>query len=492
MKKLKAVALAYDARVERRILLLKLGFIFVMMWAVALHAQPPVADNTGKESEVPAVAPDHAYALDGGLESKPVADKAPESSESLKGQKTSEDIFLERATAPGKGVATEANSAAGTTLPAVPASRNTGANANAAANEAAPTVDAAPAAASTEAVTSTGVSAEEFSDGSRVAIEGKGFSIAPPVGWKIRRDLPRTSLFLQANALSATEYPRNIAVLKFQGPTLINQTSADKFAQFLVKNFPSASPEIADYQLRNHQAIQMADGREGILFYTDFSVRGQAMMQAHILLSSETAHYLVTFTDIADHFENPQGSGEYLATAWAAMTSIELDSPNPQPMESMQSTAIVIGFIVLLGGVIAYARHRAAGSIYRDYGDMDPGEAEQLEPKSHAAQSDIDDDALKSQYSSLEGAVEGAPLETGQAQIFEFKTKLEAFANRGEDSNKKSNKKSVSHKPVNGMNIEGFTDDAQLTGDKQWNLKKDEEPVSKEEEELPKDQWKVS
>lgn len=291
----------------------------------------------------------------------------------------------------------------------------------------------------------------EVSKGERIFIEGKGFSIVPPVGWFLRRDLPRTSLFLKAPVLSESEYPRNISVLKFSGPKVINEVSADQFSKYLVKNFPSASPEIDDYQLRNHQAIQMADGREGLLFYTDFSVRGKAMMQAHVLVSSETAHFLISFTDVAEHFENPQGDNEFLANAWASMISIELDSANPQPMESLRSTVIMVGLLVLLGGLVAYARHRAAGSIYRDYGAMEPGEAAEIDPQSRAVESEH-------AATDLSEADISEPVKTEHAQILKFRTK-------------KAPEESL-----------------------EWNL---EEPGpkdadSKMDDEIPKDQWKVS
>lgn len=289
-------------------------------------------------------------------------------------------------------------------------------------------------------------------DGSRISVDNKGFSIVAPEGWTVRRDLPRTSLYLQAPNRGDSEYIRNIGIVKFSGPKLINEITADEFSNYLVKNFPAASPEIVDYQLRNHQPVQMVDGREGILFYTDFKVRGRSMMQAHILVSSETHHYLVTYTDVADHFENPNGNTGFLAEAWEAMISIELNSPNPKPLEEAQNTFIYIGIAVILGIGFVVWRNRAAGRLYSDYGAMDPGEAAlDGDPKSHAIENE----------SMIESNI-GSEIHTQatSAKVFSFKKKT---------------------KPTKGVNEADDTKSAAA-----------EDIEFSDAEEIPRDKWKVS
>ena len=206
----------------------------------------------------------------------------------------------------------------------------------------------------------------EISQGERIAIDGKGFSVVAPTGWVTQRNLPRSSLFLQARVTGA-EYPRNITVVRFNEPVLINESTANDFAERLVKLYPAASSTIENYTLRNHQSIQMADGREGILFYTDFMGSGRKMMQAHILVSSETNHYLVSYTDVAEHFENPGDSSPFLADAWASMISIQLDSPNPVPANGLGSTILSLIGIVFLVGVFTFIRKNIAGRKYKEY-----------------------------------------------------------------------------------------------------------------------------
>ena len=176
--------------------------------------------------------------------------------------------------------------------------------------------------------------------------------------------------------------PRNIAVVRFKGSKLINDTTADEFAEKLVKTYPTTSSTIETYTMRNHQSIQMADGREGVLFYTDFMGSGRKMMQAHVLVSSETGHYLVTYTDVAEHFENPADGTQFLADAWTSMTSIELDSPNPVPSKSLELAILGIISLASIGAGVTLVKKYLAGRQYREYGEMEPGEGAELEPKS--------------------------------------------------------------------------------------------------------------
>lgn len=217
------------------------------------------------------------------------------------------------------------------------------------------------------------------SEGSRIEIDGKGFSIVVPAGWIVQKGLPRASLFAQARVFEG-EYPRNISVLRFPGPKFINQQTAEDFSERLVRTFPSASSTIENYSLRNHQTIQMDDGREGILIYTDFTGSGRKMMQAHVLVSSETNHYLATFTDLAEHFETSGEKAQFLTEAWTAMTSIQLDSPNPAPSQGLEiAIGLALG-VALFGIGFSVTRRVLAARSYRDFSGLNQEEASALVP----------------------------------------------------------------------------------------------------------------
>jgi hypothetical protein len=256
--------------------------------------------------------------------------------------------------------------------------------------------------------------------GGRVTLPEKGFSMQIPIGWKYRKDLPRTTLFMRPEKLKEGDYPRNVSVLRFSEPMVINSTSAEKFSNFLVKNFPSASAEIADFKLRNYEEVKMNDDRPALLIYTDFLIGSKPMMQAHVLVSSQTAHYLVSYTDQADNFETPQGISESFATIWESMTSIELDSASPQILEGFQWWIYLGGIVLLVAGGFGFYRYRTANSLYNRYTAMDPGEAALVDPKTKA-NSQIDSKIESQDPSSLTLGMSG--LESQEGKVITFASK---------------------------------------------------------------------
>jgi hypothetical protein len=208
------------------------------------------------------------------------------------------------------------------------------------------------------------------STGERIDIDGKGFSMVVTPGWFIQKNLPRLSLLISA-PIKEGEYPRNISVLRTKGSIFINEKTAVAFEEKIVKNFPETSSTIDKFAIRNHQVITMEDGREGLLIYSEFLGSGKSMMQAHILLSSQTDHYLVTYTDIAEHFENPVDGGKHFSDAWASMTSILLNSTNP--VAGAEAVDTVVWFFGVLSVFVAVGvvRKYLAGRSYRASADSE-------------------------------------------------------------------------------------------------------------------------
>ncbi len=221
----------------------------------------------------------------------------------------------------------------------------------------------------------------EISQGERIVIDGKGFSIKPPVGWIVQRDVHRVSLALAA-PVPEGQYPSNINVIRFSGAKIINQETAEKFAEKIIKDFPAASPTIDGYTLRNSQPIDLADGRKALMFYTDFLGSGRKMMQAHVLASSETNHYLITYTDAAENFEpNAEGvQSQVFNLAWETLASLELDSPNPVPSQELTWILSIVGILVIAWFVFSFIRNRRAAAEYRQFADRGhlPGDHDEL------------------------------------------------------------------------------------------------------------------
>src|SRR5690606_27522821 len=130
--------------------------------------------------------------------------------------------------------------------------------------------------------------------------------------------------------------------------------------------FSEASASVEDYRIRNHMPIELADGREGLLFYSEFLLDGVSLMQAHILVSSDKRHYLISYTDVAEHFESEESS-QFLTEAWEAMISVELDGRTPQRFEAIYALAAGAAGLVILGIIVWLFRTWRAGRQYQRF-----------------------------------------------------------------------------------------------------------------------------
>jgi|GEM_PF-4818950 len=208
------------------------------------------------------------------------------------------------------------------------------------------------------------------SNGQRIEVGEKGFSITPPEGWEIVHNVGVATVLLQAQKQAGMTYQRSIQVMAFESPRFIDQTTAKEFEEYLVKKFSEVSAAIEDYRIRNNTDIEMSDGRKGILFYSEFKFDGVAMMQAHVLVSSKTRHYLTTYTDIAEHFEQEENQA-YLAEAWGAMTSLELDSGTPNRFEGPMFAGIAVFVVSGFIGIFLLMRYRMARKRYEQLAALD-------------------------------------------------------------------------------------------------------------------------
>lgn len=199
----------------------------------------------------------------------------------------------------------------------------------------------------------------------RISVDEKGFSIQAPPGWEVRKDFPNASLLMQVPMSPGTKYQRTIQVMSFSGARFINPVTAKEFEEIIQKRFAAASSSVQDYKVRNHLPIEMQDGRQGMLYYAAFVMEGVPMMQAHILVSSQTRHFLLTFTDLAEHFEESANSPE-LAEAWTSMTSVALDSPTPRSEDKMIILASIIGGVIVLFFVLILLRNWLARKRLRE------------------------------------------------------------------------------------------------------------------------------
>jgi hypothetical protein len=169
----------------------------------------------------------------------------------------------------------------------------------------------------------------EISDGSPIAVAEKGFTMTPPAGWFVQLDFPGTSLLMLAPEAESQKFQRSIQVMSFNGPVYIDDLGAREFKDVIEKNFANASTQIRDYTVRDPLPVDLESGVSGFLFYSDFKLSGEDVMQMHVLVSSSTRHFVITFTDLKQYFSSSTVDADHLNQAWKTVGSVILESKGP-------------------------------------------------------------------------------------------------------------------------------------------------------------------
>ncbi|NRA46387.1 MAG: hypothetical protein HRU09_15655 [Oligoflexales bacterium] len=205
-----------------------------------------------------------------------------------------------------------------------------------------------------------------ISNGDRYINQEKGFSIIPPVGWEVHTDYPNLSLLMQVPFSKGLAYQRTIQIMAFKGPKYIDDITRRDFEKIIVQRYSKVSQSIKNFRVRNHMITKMEDEREGVLYYTEFDLEHKRMMQAHILVSSSSRSYLLTYTDVIEHFEGDKAS-QYLTKAWESMTSIKLGSDAPVRFQKTFLLGLIAICILILLILFYLIRHAKAGKSYTDH-----------------------------------------------------------------------------------------------------------------------------
>lgn len=207
-------------------------------------------------------------------------------------------------------------------------------------------------------------SAFKIADGKTVQVPEKGFSLIPPKLWEYRTDLPNLSLFAQAPKEKGNKYQRTIQVMVRNAPLSIDETTATQVEEELVKVFGQGASGVVNFHVRNHEIVELTNHSKGILYYTGLTLDGIELMQIHVLTSSDSRHYISTFTDLAEHFDKGSDS-PVLMTAWEALSSIEVQGSAPKRFQTPITVFAIIGSFVLLGFAIMTIRSISSAKQYR-------------------------------------------------------------------------------------------------------------------------------
>jgi hypothetical protein len=244
-------------------------------------------------------------------------------------------------------------------------------------------------------------------DDGRLRLKDNSLSLVAPPGWTVRTDVQRLSLLIEAP--KADGYQRNITVAKFNGEKFLSEKRASEFEHYLIENFSNSSPEVSNYQVRNYAEVQLLDGRKGILYYAEFQARGILMMQAHLLVSSETNHYLVSYTDLEKNFEKDGVSTPEWTEAWSTLVSLQLDSPSPVEKDfPFFIVAICAGALALLLGIRAFHKTYARAQYQEQAVELESDESgANLEPESHV--SNLDSNVIPMKVQGQQHNLPGIP-----------------------------------------------------------------------------------
>lgn len=256
---------------------------------------------------------------------------------------------------------------------------------------------------------------EDSEQNQSILVDDRGFSLVPPKGWQIFRNMNGASLYIEAPQDPEHLYQRNIRVMAFNGAEYIDEITFEEFEKTIAENSRKTSNAIQNYRMRNHQGIKLADGTPAGLFYADFMMNGVAMMQMHVLTSSENYHYIMTFTDTMEHFE--MDNSPYLAEAFTSLMSMQVETPPPSRDDSIYLIGGSILFVILF--YISFRIWRKARVRRLSHG-LD-------EYSEHGA--DIGDDE-EGTTSATAHETEDAPLISGVSQFGEIEPEEEEQAKR--------------------------------------------------------------
>ena len=195
---------------------------------------------------------------------------------------------------------------------------------------------------------------DAFALGETVQDERTGFSIDAPAGWEVSANTDGATFLFQAPFDESAAYRRNIRIMSFSGSRYIDDVSLNEFVKEIEEKSTKMSNLVSNYRVRDLTLIELADQSPAGLFYADFYLDQIAMMQMRILISSQTNHYLLTYTDIQENFEN-SGNG-YLDEAYQAFLTAKLPSRAPGRSDLFKSVIpIVCG---LLGICLLFSIYR--------------------------------------------------------------------------------------------------------------------------------------
>lgn len=234
---------------------------------------------------------------------------------------------------------------------------------------------------STLAVNSTPIveSKTFISDGSPVALENLGITIAPPANWEIVTNGGSLSVIMReqrepAPAYEKPKYQRNITVAAIHKSSPIDELRATELKAELIKNFSSDSL-VSEFSILEHKFFDYKGKNDGLMIYSNLKIGEYPMMQMHVLISGENKQFLLTYTDMAERFSD--STFGFYEKAWASMVSTQVTGLSPDRKDAYIRYGAIAGGFLMFGLVGLMFRRKATKHDYSSDADelMDSGEA---------------------------------------------------------------------------------------------------------------------
>jgi hypothetical protein len=189
----------------------------------------------------------------------------------------------------------------------------------------------------------------QFADGSRVEVVERGFSLVPPVGWEVTTGGRGSSLLMQDRVKRETKYQRTLQVFTFSGGLDVSAGAAQEVQRNKIEPFGKIAGNINNFRIRNYLPVSLKDGNEALLFYSEFNLENEKMMQAHLVTSSINRHYVVTYTDLEKYFEGIDQGTSPLTKAWESMVSFRVAQKPSNSWSTELRASLAAGIVVIIG-----------------------------------------------------------------------------------------------------------------------------------------------
>src|SRR5690606_24950230 len=167
-----------------------------------------------------------------------------------------------------------------------------------------------------------------------------------------------------APAYEKPKYQRNITVAAIHKASPIDEKRAAELKEEMAKSF-GADSLVSDFTILEHKFFNYKGQNDGLLVYSSLNIGEYPMMQMHVLVSGEQKQFLMSYTDLADNFQNPAS----FESAWNTMVSIDVTGSSPNRVSEYARYAAIAGGFLMLGLCALLLRRRAAKKDYSSEAD---------------------------------------------------------------------------------------------------------------------------